>query len=67
VPPDTWYLIILDLVAIVTMIRAPAGVCGFIVNRTDLHLFPTRHRVRYIDSDSGPAPAQDLIHASPGA
>jgi len=61
----SWYLIILGLVAIVTMIKAPAGVWGFIVNRTDFHLFPTRHRIRYLDSDSGAPRKPDAVHASP--
>lgn len=63
----SWYLSVLGLVAIVTMIRAPAGVWGFITSRTDFHLFPTRHRVRFLGSNSGAAQKPDPIHASSSA
>ncbi len=41
-----WYLIVLGLVAIVVMLAAPQGVVGWIVQRSDLHLFPIRRRLR---------------------
>ncbi|WP_439140948.1 branched-chain amino acid ABC transporter permease [Planktotalea sp.] len=41
----TTYLIVLGVVAIVVMLKAPKGVWGFIVERYDIQLFPLRYRV----------------------
>ncbi|MEL6204919.1 MAG: branched-chain amino acid ABC transporter permease [Pseudomonadota bacterium] len=41
----TVYLIVLGLVAIVVMLKAPMGVWGFIRNRFDVNLFPLGYRV----------------------
>lgn len=40
------YLIILGLVAIVVMIKAPRGVWGWIAQKYDIELLPMRYRVR---------------------
>jgi len=42
----TIYLIVLGLVAIVMMLKAPKGVWGFIRQRIDLQIFPLGYRVR---------------------
>ena len=42
----TTYLIVLGVVAIVVMLKAPKGVWGFIVDRYDIQLFPLRYRVK---------------------
>tara|TARA_R110000868_G_scaffold240916_6_gene495528 strand:+ start:786 stop:1808 length:1023 start_codon:yes stop_codon:yes gene_type:complete len=41
----TAYLLILGVVAIVVMLRAPSGLWGFIKARTGIELFPTTRRV----------------------
>jgi branched-chain amino acid transport system permease protein len=41
------YLMILGLVAIVVMLKAPRGLWGFVQDRTGIELFPVRRRVRF--------------------
>ena len=41
------YLMILGLVAIVVMLKAPRGIWGFIKDRFGIELFPVRRRVRF--------------------
>ena len=41
----TTYLIVLGVVAIVVMLRAPKGIWGFVRERLDLQLFPLGYRV----------------------
>ena len=48
----TAYLIVLGLVAIGIMLKAPKGVWGLIRSRFDLELFPLSYRVR-TDADKG--------------
>ncbi len=43
---DRWYLIVLGLVAVVLMLKAPKGIWGLITERFDLHFFPVQRRVR---------------------
>ena len=43
----TIYLLVLGLVAIVVMLKAPKGVWGLIRSRFDLELFPLGYRVRH--------------------
>jgi len=45
----TTYLMILGLVAIVVMIKAPGGLWGLISRRYDLEIFPLRYRVQHND------------------
>ncbi|MEM7752821.1 MAG: branched-chain amino acid ABC transporter permease, partial [Pseudomonadota bacterium] len=45
----TIYLMVLGLVAIVVMLKAPKGVWGMIRDRYDLELFPLSYRVRQKD------------------
>ena len=42
----TIYLLVLGLVAIVVMLKAPKGIWGLIRDRYDLELFPLSYRVR---------------------
>ena len=49
----TIYLIVLGLVAIGIMLKAPKGVWGLIRSRFDLELFPLSYRVRASDADKG--------------
>ncbi len=49
----TIYLIVLGLVAIVIMLKAPKGVWGLIRSRFDLELFPLSYRVRTDAPDKG--------------
>lgn len=43
------YLMILGLVAIVVMLRAPQGLWGFVVKRYGVEFFPIRRRVRFVE------------------
>ena len=47
----TVYLMVLGLVAIVVMLKAPKGVWGLIRDRFDLELFPLSYRVRHPKKD----------------
>ncbi|MCF2873008.1 branched-chain amino acid ABC transporter permease [Octadecabacter sp. G9-8] len=49
----TTYLIVLGLVAIGIMLKAPKGVWGLIRSRFDLELFPLSYRVKSDNSDKG--------------
>lgn len=40
-----WYLILIGVVAIVTMVAFPRGLWGSLARRFDLHLFPVQRRV----------------------
>jgi len=51
----SWYLIILGLVAVAVMIKAPTGVWGYISERFDFHVFPVQRRVRLFDAEEGNA------------
>ena len=42
----SWYLIVLGLIAVVVMLKAPKGIWGVIAERFDLHFFPVQRRVR---------------------
>lgn len=46
----TIYLMVLGVVAIAVMLKAPRGVWGLIRDRLDLHLFPLGYRVHRTDS-----------------
>jgi branched-chain amino acid transport system permease protein len=41
-----WYLILLGLVAIAVMLRAPGGLWGLVADRLGIELFPVRRRLR---------------------
>lgn len=47
----SWYLVVLGLVAVIVMIKAPRGVWGYISERFDFHIFPVRRRVRLPGAD----------------
>lgn len=49
----SWYLVVLGLVAVTVMIKAPKGVWGYIADRFDFHIFPVRRRVRLLGDDRG--------------
>lgn len=48
----SWYLIVLGLVAVTVMLKAPGGVWGYISDRFDFHVFPVRRRVRLLSTDA---------------
>ncbi|WP_458789739.1 branched-chain amino acid ABC transporter permease [Yoonia sp. MH D7] len=50
----TTYLIVLGLVAIVIMLKAPKGIWGLIRARYDLQLFPLGYRVQHHQDKKGP-------------
>ena len=41
----TWYLIVIGLVAVVTMLACPQGLWGWLARRLDFSFFPLRRRV----------------------
>jgi branched-chain amino acid transport system permease protein len=41
-----WYLVMLGVVAVVVMLKAPRGLWGLIADRFDLQFFPVQRRVR---------------------
>jgi branched-chain amino acid transport system permease protein len=41
----TYYLILLGVIAIVVMLKAPSGVWGWVVQRYNLQLFPVSRRL----------------------
>ena len=49
----SWYLMILGLVAVVIMLRAPQGIWGLLAARFDLHFFPVQRRL-YLRDGSPP-------------
>jgi branched-chain amino acid transport system permease protein len=53
------YLMILGLVAIVVMLKAPRGLWGFVTERWGIELFPVRRRIAIDRSDEPEKPAGD--------
>ncbi len=47
----TWYLILLGLVAVVIMLKAPQGIWGLVAERWDLRFFPVQRRLRFEPPD----------------
>jgi branched-chain amino acid transport system permease protein len=47
----TYYLILLGLIAIGVMLKAPSGIWGWVVQRYDLQLFPVGRRLALASSD----------------
>jgi len=47
----TWYLIILGSVAIITMVKFPHGLWGYVARRFDIQFFPVQRRI-YFPSES---------------
>jgi len=47
----TWYLIILGSVAIITMVKFPYGLWGYVARRFDIQFFPVQRRI-YFPSES---------------
>jgi len=47
----TWYLIILGSVAIITMVKFPHGLWGYVARRFDIQYFPVQRRI-YFPSES---------------
>ncbi len=61
----TWYLILLGVFAIVTMLYAPRGIWGFISERYGLAIFPTRRRlVEYDHKDTARSGAESGFPAT---
>ena len=50
----TYYLILLGVLAIVIMLKAPMGIWGWVIHRYDLQLFPVGRRLKLEPSD-GPS------------
>ncbi len=42
----SWYLILLGVIAIVVMVRAPQGLWGLVATKFDLHLFPVQRLLK---------------------
>jgi branched-chain amino acid transport system permease protein len=42
----TYYLILLGVIAIAVMLKAPYGIWGWVIQRFDLQLFPVGRRLR---------------------
>jgi branched-chain amino acid transport system permease protein len=55
------YLMILGLIAILVMLKAPRGVWGFIAERTDLQILPLHRRVRRAGERAMPAEARKSL------
>lgn len=55
----TWYLILLGVFAIVTMLYAPKGIWGYLSERYGLAIFPTRRRLVEHAASGSPAPDPD--------
>lgn len=63
----TWYLVVLGAVAVVVMLKAPKGLWGWLAQRYDLHLFPTRRRMRLgANGKAAPAPVLDTVPKGAG-
>jgi branched-chain amino acid transport system permease protein len=58
------YLIILGVVAIVVMLRAPRGLWGLVADRYGWQLFPLARRVEYLSPKPAPVAAQAPVIAS---
>ena len=54
----TIYLIIMGMIAVAVMLKAPGGIWGWVVQRYDLHLCPVGRRLVLAPSDSQSAPDQ---------
>jgi len=50
----SYYLILMGLIAIVVMLKAPSGIWGWVVNRYDLQLFPVGRRLALVPSEGAP-------------
>jgi branched-chain amino acid transport system permease protein len=40
------YLILMGVIAVVVMLKAPGGLWGWVSKRYDIHLFPVGHRLK---------------------
>jgi branched-chain amino acid transport system permease protein len=58
----SWYLVVLGLVAVAVMVKAPSGVWGYVSNRFDFHIFPVRRRVRLLGEDAGIHRMETRVH-----
>jgi branched-chain amino acid transport system permease protein len=47
----SWYLLLLGGLGVATMLFAPQGIWGFVVQRWNLQLFPVRRRLVATDDD----------------
>ncbi len=48
----SWYLMMLGLVAVAIMLKAPQGIWGELANRFDLHFFPVQRRLYRSDGQT---------------
>jgi branched-chain amino acid transport system permease protein len=44
----TYYLILLGVIAIVVMLKAPSGIWGWVIQRYNLQLFPVSRRLVFL-------------------
>jgi branched-chain amino acid transport system permease protein len=58
----SWYLVILGLVAVIVMIKAPSGLWGYISERFDIHIFPVRRRVQLLGNDADSQNTETRAH-----
>lgn len=59
------YLIILGVVAIAIMLKAPKGLWGFVADRYGWQLFPLARRLEYLRRAEASAPQATSSHATP--
>jgi len=52
----TYYLILLGVIAIVVMLKAPSGIWGWVVQRYNLQLFPVSRRLALAPADGAAKP-----------
>jgi len=48
-----WYFIVLGLLAIVVVVWSPRGIYGYVVEKTNFHLFPLQRKLRLPDKGTG--------------
>lgn len=63
----TWYLMLLGAVAVVTMIVWPRGIWGYVLQKYDFSIFPTRRRLLGPDTPvpDYTRPAQEIAKTEP--
>ena len=60
----TTYMLLLGIIAVVVVTKAPRGIWGWVVKRWDVHLFPVR-RTLVMESPPGPAAKPPAGEATP--
>ncbi len=52
----SWYLIVLGLVAVILMLKAPKGIWGWIADKYDIRFFPVQRRLKLKPTREGDRP-----------